>query len=187
MLLGERSRSRDTSMATESRSALDPAMKLLLDEDVPVQLAEPLRRLLREHQVDHVQDLGWKGKKDRFLLPDASGKGYDALITNDSAQLDSAEETRAIRDSGMHHIRYRHDTRRGVDGLAFAMAAVMAAIRPVIRELGDAQTQQLVEIQAIQPTRRHKITDPRVDPPRYWPRHAGGVMRSRRRHSGDGG
>ncbi|MGH3930888.1 MAG: Imm1 family immunity protein [Pseudonocardiaceae bacterium] len=27
-------------------------MKLLLDEDVPVQLVEPLRRLLREHQVD---------------------------------------------------------------------------------------------------------------------------------------
>lgn len=162
-------------------------MKLLLDEDVPVQLVEPLRRLLHEHHVDHVQDLGWKGKKDRFLLPDASGKGFDALITNDSAQLDSAEETRAIRDSGMHHIRYRHDTRRGVDGLALAMAAVMAAIRPMIRELDDAQGQRLVEIQAIQPTRRHKITDPRVDPPRYWPRHAGGVMRSRRRRSGDGG
>jgi len=28
--------------------------------------------------VDHDQDLGWKGKKDRFLLPDASDKGYDA-------------------------------------------------------------------------------------------------------------
>ncbi|MGH3856318.1 MAG: hypothetical protein ACRDR6_23075 [Pseudonocardiaceae bacterium] len=56
-------------------------MMFLLDEDVPVQLVEPLRRLLREHQVENVQDLGWKGKKDSFLLPDASGKGYDALIT----------------------------------------------------------------------------------------------------------
>ncbi|MGQ0718664.1 MAG: DUF5615 family PIN-like protein [Pseudonocardiales bacterium] len=60
-------------------------MKLLLDEDVPVQLVEPLRRLLHEHQVDHVQSLGWKGKKDRFLLPDASGKGYAALVTADRA------------------------------------------------------------------------------------------------------
>jgi len=33
-------------------------MKLLLDEDVPVQVVEPLRRLLREDQVDHVQGLG---------------------------------------------------------------------------------------------------------------------------------
>ncbi|MGH3889371.1 MAG: DUF5615 family PIN-like protein [Pseudonocardiaceae bacterium] len=161
-------------------------MKLLLDEDVPVQLVEPLRRLLREHQVDHVQDLGWKGKKDHFLLPDASGKGYDALITNDSAQLDSVEETRAIRDSGMHHIRYRHDTRRGIDGLALAMAAVMAAIRPVVRELDDADEQRLVEIQAILPTKRHQITDPRVDPPPYWPRRAGAVTRSRKHRRVDG-
>ncbi|MGH3799529.1 MAG: DUF5615 family PIN-like protein [Pseudonocardiaceae bacterium] len=161
-------------------------MKLLLDEDVPVQLVEPLRRLLRQHQVDHVQDLGWKGKKDHFLLPDASGKGYDALITNDSAQLDSVEETRAIRDSGMHHIRYRHDTRRGIDGLALAMAAVMAAIRPVVRELDDADEQRLVEIQAILPTKRHQITDPRVGPPPYWPRRAGAVTRSRKHRRVDG-
>ncbi|MGH3765020.1 MAG: DUF5615 family PIN-like protein [Pseudonocardiaceae bacterium] len=78
-------------------------MKLLLDEDVPVQLVEPLRRLLHEHQVDHVQDLGWKGKKDRFLLPDARGKGYDALLTNGSAQLDSAEETRDPRLGNAPH------------------------------------------------------------------------------------
>lgn len=178
---------RDTLTATVSRSTLDLAMKFLLDEDVPVQLVEPLRRLLREHRVDHVQNLGWKGKKDRFLLPHASGKGYDALITNDSAQLDSAEETRAIRDSRMHHIRYQHDTRRGIDGLALAMAAVMAAIRPLVRELDDAHGQRLVEIQAIQPTRRYKITNPRVDPPPYWPRHGGGVTRPRRRQSNNAG
>lgn len=86
----------------------------------------------------------------------------------------------------MHHIRYRHDTRPGVDGLALAIAAVMAAIRPAVRDLGDAQGQRLVEIQAIQPTKRYKITDPQVDPPPYWPRHAGGVPRSRRRRRSDG-
>jgi len=85
----------------------------------------------------------------------------------------------------MHHIRYRHNTRRGIDGLALAMAAVMAAIRPVVRELDDADGQRLVEIQAILPTKRHQITDPRVDPPPYWPRRAGAVTRSRRRRTGD--
>ena len=68
-------------------------MKLLLDEDVHVQLVEPLRRLLREHQVDS-RSSSRRGRRDRFLLPDASGNGYDALLTNDSAQLDSAEENR---------------------------------------------------------------------------------------------
>jgi hypothetical protein len=123
-------------------------MRLLLDEDVPVQLLEPLRHLLPGHQVDHTERLGWKGKKDRFLLPDARRRGYDALLTNDSAQLDSIEECRAIRDSEMHHLRYHQDTRRGTDGLALAMAAVMAAIRQVVRELEDANGQRLVEIRA---------------------------------------
>lgn len=83
----------------------------------------------------------------------------------------------------MHHIRYRHDTRRGVDGLALAMAAVMAAIRPVVRELDGAHGQRLVEIQA---TADETAQDLQVDPPPYWPRHAGGVMRSRRRRDNDG-
>jgi hypothetical protein len=147
-------------------------VKLLLDEDVPKQLLDPLRHLLAGHQVDHVEDLGWKGKKDRFLLPDAARRGYDALVTNDSGQLVSAEESRAIRDSGMHHIRYHQDTRRGVDGLAIAMASVMAAVRPIVKELEAAEGQLLIEVQGVTPGRRHKATDPRTDPPPYWPTRA---------------
>ena len=160
-------------------------MRLLLDEDVPIQLLDPLRRILSGHQVDHTEQLGWKGKKDRFLLPDARRRGYDALLTNDSAQLDSVEECRAIRDSQMHHLRYHQDTRRGVDGLARAMAAVMAAIRPVIRELEQVEGQRLVEIQAIQPGKRHRTIDPRLDPPPYWPSRAGHPNRPRRRRTAE--
>lgn len=148
-------------------------MRLLLDEDVPVQLIEPLQRLLAGHRVDHVQQLGWKGKKDRFLLPDAARRKYEALLTNDGAQLDDAEESRAIRDSGLHHIRYPHNTARGVDGLAVAMAGVLAAIRPVLAELTEVDGQRLVEIQAVHGGRRHRTVDPRVDPPRYWPSRVG--------------
>jgi len=148
-------------------------VKLLLDEDVPVQLLEPIRHLLPGHQVDHVEGIGWKGKSDRFLLSDAAHRGYEAFVTNDSAQLDSAEESRAIRDSGMHHIRYRQDPRRGVDGLAAAIGSVVAAIRLVIRDLEAADGQRLVAIQAIVAGRRHEIVDPLVDPPPYWPTRAG--------------
>ena len=155
-------------------------MWVLLDEDVPVQLLEPLRRLLPEHRVDHVEAIGWKGKKDRYLLPDAAQRGYNALLTNDSAQLDSAEESRAIRDSGMHHIRYAQDPRRGVDGLALAMAAVMAAIRPVLRELATADGQRLVRIDSIAAGRRHSSVDPRSNPPPYWPSRVGQPRRARR-------
>lgn len=150
-------------------------MRLLLDEDVPRQLLEPLRHLLPEHRVDHVDDLRWKGKKDRFLLADARQRGYDAPLTNDSAQLQSADESRAIRDSGLHHIRYHQNPRLGVDGLALAMGAVMAAIRPVLRDLDAADGQRLVEIEGLSTRPRHRAIDPTRDPPPYWP------ARSRRR------
>lgn len=39
------------------------------------------------------------------------------------------------------------------------MGAVLAAIRPIVRDWEDVQGQRLVEIQAIQPTKRYKITD----------------------------
>ncbi len=126
-------------------------------------------QLLADHRVDHVEDLGWKGKKDRFLLPDAQRRGYDALLTNDIGQLRSVDESRAIRDAGIHHIRYHQDTRRGIDGLALAMGAVMPAIRPIVRELEEANGQLLIEIQGLTPGRRHRTIDPRVDPPAYWP------------------
>lgn len=140
---------------------------MLLDEDVPVQLLEPLRRLLPGHSVDHVDSIGWKGKKDRFLLPDAAARGHHALVTNDSGQLDNPLECRAIRDSRMHHVRYRMQD--GLDGLASAMGAVMAAIRPIIKELDAADGQRLVLVTAIGPGKRHSIVNPSVDPPNYWP------------------
>ena len=154
-------------------------MKLLLDEDVPIQLCEPLRRLLPGHDVDHVEGIGWKGKKDRFLLPDAAARGYEVLLTNDSGQLDNPGECHAIRDSRMHHVRYR--IQPGLDGLASAMGAVMAAIRPVMKDLDGAAGQRLVLIQSISPSRRHTIIDPAVEPPPYWPSRAGQPRRARSR------
>jgi hypothetical protein len=101
------------------------------------------------------------------------GAGYDLLLTNDSAQLADVDECRAIKDSGLHHVRYHQNTKRGIDGLALAMAAVLAAIRPIVGELETADGQRLVEIQSIAPGPRHRTTDPRRGPPPYWPSRAG--------------
>ena len=48
-------------------------MRLLIDEDTAVQLIEPLRHVLLGHEVAHISDLSWKGKKDLRVLPDAKG------------------------------------------------------------------------------------------------------------------
>ncbi|MEN3361124.1 MAG: hypothetical protein V7637_5106 [Mycobacteriales bacterium] len=156
-------------------------MRFLLDEGVPVQMLEPLRLLLPGHQIDHVIRLGWKGKRDVFLLPDARGRRYDILLTNDRAQLNSSDECRAIRDSRLHHLRYHQNTRRGRDGLAVAMASVLATIRPVLHELTEVDGQRLVEIHAIQTDGLHHTVDPRIDPPPYWPSRFGHPVRPRRR------
>lgn len=81
-------------------------MRLLVDEDTAVQLIEPLRHVLHSHEVKHVSEISWKGKKDRQVLPDAKGAGYDVIITRDRAQLSDPRECAAIKKSGLHHVRY---------------------------------------------------------------------------------
>lgn len=158
-------------------------MKLLADEDVPVQVLTALRRVLDGHVIDHVDELKWKSKKDLALLPDAAQRGYEALITNDKNQLASDDESRAIRDSGMHHIRYDQDTSRGKEGLALAMASLLAAAVPCVRALEDADGQRLVHIKAIKPharSPRFDLIDPVKNPPNYWPRSGPAPRRPRR-------
>ena len=85
-------------------------------------------------------------------MADAAARGYDVLVTNDSGQMDSPKECRDIRDSGIHHTRYR--MLDGLDGLALAMGAVLAAIRPIVKELASVGAQRLVVVQGIAPGRR---------------------------------
>lgn len=144
-------------------------MRILLDEDVPVQLLDALSQVLPTHRVDHVHGLKWKGKKDIRLLADAAGRGYEVFVTNDSNQLNDVDESRAIRGSGMHHVRY--DTGEGKEGLALAMASVLAAAVPCMDELEAAPGQRLVHIRSVAAHRRavrYEIVDPVTHPPNYW-------------------
>ena len=146
-------------------------MKILCDQDVPEPVVEPLRHLLLRghHKVDHVNEIRWKGKKDRLLLPDAKKRKYHAFLTNDSNQLEDADETKAIKRSGLHHIRYTH-RQQGVIGLGLAMGAILAAMPAVMLELEAADGQRLVRITGLSPHSRFEVIDPRHRPPPYWPR-----------------
>ena len=111
-------------------------MRVLLDEDVAQPLLEPLRRVLRGHQVDHVNEVRWKGKTDVQVLRDAPARGYEMLVTHNLGQLRIPDEVRAIRKSGMHHVTYV--TGRGLNGEALAMASLLASMRRVVAEAGDS-------------------------------------------------
>jgi len=143
-------------------------VRLLLDENVPVQLLQALSCVLPAHEVDHIDDLGWKGKKDRFLLPDAAAAGYEAIVTIDRRQLDDPEELKAIRLSGLHHVTFTQA--QGVSGLARSIASLIAAIPSIVVELVAADGQRLVRVRALKTGRRHDTIDPRKDPPPYWKR-----------------
>lgn len=146
-------------------------MRILVDENVPVQVMEMLRRVLPEHEVQHVSEIKWAGKKDLALLPDAAKKGFDAFLTRDARQLEDPSETDAIKKSGMHHIRFSQ-SHRGMTGLGLAMGAVMAAMPLIGGELDETDTQQLIHIKGLNPASKHRFDrlDPAVTPPSYWPR-----------------
>lgn len=146
-------------------------MWILLDEDVPIPAVQLIAKVLGDHVVEHVQAKGWSGKDDTPLLRDASRAGFDAIVTNDSSQLEDAKETKAIKESGLHHVRYaqRH---QGLKGLGLAMGALVAALPGLIEELEAAQGQRLAAVNGLDPnnSKRFKTIDPKRNPPKYWPR-----------------
>jgi hypothetical protein len=154
-------------------------MKVFLDEDVPVQVAYFLRPLLAASgvtAVDHVETVRWKGKKDRFLIPDCTRRGYGIFVTKDRNQLNDAEETQVIRKAGIHHVTFKMDP--GRSGYARAVASIIAAMPAIVEDLNVADGQRLVTIKKIDGNaKRHFLKDPSVDPPRYWRAQTGGSAR----------
>lgn len=103
-------------------------MRLLVDEGVPVQVLDPLRRN-RGHEFVHIHEEGWDGRKDRFLFNHAKRRGFNALIALDVDQLAEPAEWRALKSSGLHHVSLRQGrTVRGGTGLARVIASLIVAM-----------------------------------------------------------
>jgi hypothetical protein len=144
-------------------------MRILLDEDVPIQALDLLDRVLKPHEVRHVTQIRWRKKYDPFLFVDAAARGYDLLLTNDHGQLSDPRECDALKKAGIHHVRY--DQGKGLRGLALAVAAILAAMPDIVEELEGEGGQRLVKIVGLDPRRRRfEVVDPQKEPPTYWSR-----------------
>lgn len=134
-------------------------MKVLLDEDVPLQLLGLLRDLLPSHEWDHINELGWKRKGDVSLMRDAGKRGYEVLITKNVGQLHEPAERRAATKAGLHHVIYP-DVANRTDrtGSARAIGSTIAAMPLLIQALGEADGLQIARIQVIDPGRRFVLT-----------------------------
>lgn len=144
-------------------------MRILVDENSPVQLVTVLGHLLPKHQIEHVTLIGWSGKKDIPLLADAAGKGYQVFLTKDARQLENPDETKAIMRAGIHHARYTQ-TVNGLVGVGLALGAIAAAMPLVMDELHKADSQRLIRIARLDhhPKARFEMMDPRRSQPKYW-------------------
>jgi hypothetical protein len=126
-------------------------VKILLDENVPKQLLEPLGLALRDHLVHHIEDLGWKTKKDLPLFRDAKVRSYDAIVTNDKGQLADDEELKALRRAGLHYIGYPDAPRgSGRGGWARVLGSVLGAMPYVVAELQRADELKRVDISVME-------------------------------------
>jgi hypothetical protein len=137
---------------------------------MPVQVLTPLR-LNRAHVFDHVEDVGWKGKSDVQLFRDAAARSYEVIPTLDLAQLDSVEECRALKKSGLHHVGIAQGrSAQGIKGVARVISSVIVAMPYDLADLEHARGQRIVELSLLSATRRHATFDPRIDAARfpYW-------------------
>jgi hypothetical protein len=142
-------------------------MQVLVDEGMPMQLLAPLRRN-RGHVFDHIDDLNWKGRLDQPLFLAAAGRGYDTILTLDVNQLSDADECRALRRSGLHHISLQQGRSvRGLKGLARVIGSIVAAMPYLLEDLEASESQSIVELSLLSARRRHQLFDPRKEVERY--------------------
>lgn len=98
-------------------------------------------------------------------------RGYEAVLTLDVSQLESIDESRALRQSKLHHIAIQQGrTAQGVRGMARVIASVVAAMPYVLDDLHIAKGQRIVQLSLLKAARRHDVFDPRTDAARfpYW-------------------
>ena len=103
-------------------------MRALLDEQVPVDLAELITASDPAHEVDTVTGMGWNGFKNGRLLSEMRAAGFAALVTIDRRM----EYQQNIAQSGiglvvLHTYRARL---RELAPLAPAIAAALGTVHP---------------------------------------------------------
>ncbi|GGL07328.1 PIN-like domain-containing protein [Planomonospora parontospora] len=146
-------------------------MRLLLDENVPKPLRDVLSAFIVNHQVVHLLDLpGWSGTRDETLYPRAATEGFHAVLTNDGRQMQRHREVAVIASSGLHRIEYPHK-HGGLVGMGIAVATITAGLPLALALLDKADGQRLITLRGVDPTpgSRLGVTDPAVDPPKFWP------------------
>lgn len=107
-------------------------MRFFLDENLPATLRDPLSAVYYEHEFLSGHNTAHVGRLDLDLFPVLAQEGYDALLTQDKAQLRDDAERRALYDAGLHWVGLQMKPHSGLRGIALMSAAVVAGMSYVL-------------------------------------------------------
>ncbi|MBB2921280.1 hypothetical protein [Cellulomonas cellasea] len=107
-------------------------MRFFLDENLPATLREPLSAVYYDHDFVSGHGTDLVGEPDLALFPALAARGYDALVTQDKAQLSDEDERRALYDAGLHWVGLSMKSHKGLRGIALMSAAVVAGVSYVL-------------------------------------------------------
>ena len=103
-------------------------MKILVDENLDVQLVKALSTFYRVHDWESVAYIEELGEEDVLLLRTARKLGFEAIVTLDLGQVaEGGEERHVIASTGLKWIGVEDNRpRRGLPGRARRLATIIA-------------------------------------------------------------
>lgn len=110
-------------------------MRFFVDENETDAILPPLRATFLQHEFRGSKEEELGGIDDIPLFAIVAERGFDALITRDSNQLDDRDERRALIESGLHWIGHKQPGASGELGIALTSAAYMAAMPHIVSAL----------------------------------------------------
>lgn len=110
-------------------------MKFYIDENLTPELGGPLTRIYRGHQFRLPREEQLGGVEDIALFGDLAMRDFDAIITEDKAQLEDDNERDALRDSCLHWIGVAKLDGSGISQIASQLAVVLGGVALGTRRL----------------------------------------------------
>lgn len=119
-------------------------MRFFIDENARIELATYLSHLYPDHTYLTFQDEKLSGVDDIPLFQVLADRRFDVIISGDKQQLNkSKDEWPALQRSGLHWVGMPAGKLPGVEGIALAIAAAVAAFPLVLKEFKGAGNSRL--------------------------------------------
>lgn len=112
--------------------ALATRPKFFIDENLPAEYAEILRRPFKSAIYSSYADEGLGTTQDLSIFPELHKRSFTAIITQDRRQLYYPEERDGLRAAGLHWVGLIDITRGGIAFHSQALSMLATALPELI-------------------------------------------------------